>query len=764
MSAVADGTPVQTISSRRARLLAVAPWCWLALCPAVLALINRVHASLASTWLLVSMAVFFVMLLGRIVAAVLTQRARRPALVLMLAAMLCYAAGSAALNGSGQPDLTRFPAPGEWFFLAFYVCVAGYLIVDAPRRTTALAASWLETVIICGGAACLTASALMTLAANRLAVDGLPLLLAVMYPLLDVVLALLVLAQVILGLRNGLRASSGLLVGFVAFAVADSDFLLHLSSGTYQFGDLSIVVWGVALALVTGHACRSRRPESGSGVVRGLNPLVVAAGMSAAFVLAFEPTTSVRTYLLVPALATLAAAGLRLTVAVRAANLAADAIMLARSDDLTTLPNRRAVLAALERSLTDGTPLGLMILDLDGFKDINDALGHPAGDTVLQEIGGRMRAALDKRMMVARLGGDEFAVVAGIDDEIELMELAQAVLTAVRGSLCIDGITLNTDASIGITVRTDTDRVASELLRRADVAMYEAKENRAGALIYDPSSDEFSRERLRLAGDLRQAIGDRQLMLWYQPQIDATTRRVCGLEALVRWQHPEHGVLAPAMFLPAARRAGLMQALSEEVGRILIADLLKWRSQGATPRVAVNCGPPELMSGIFLPPLHEKLAQMGISADRIVVEVTEDSFLADPQRARELLNDLRGRGFQISIDDYGTGFSSLSYLHDLPVQELKIDRSFVGGICADPRSRMIVASTFQMAAALGLRTVAEGVENAATAADLIAMGVDVLQGYHISRPLPPDQVLGFVQQAHLGALPTMTVDNGQWAG
>jgi diguanylate cyclase (GGDEF)-like protein len=755
---------VHSVGIGLTRRLAVAPWSWLALCPAVLAVINAVRPSLAGTWLLVSMAVFFLMLLARIVAALLSQPARRPALLLILAAMICYAAGSAALNGSGTPDLTTFPAPGEWFFLAFYVCTAGYLLVDAPRRTTALGASWLETVIICGGAACLTASVLMTVAANRLAVDGLPLLLALLYPLIDVVLALLVVAQVVLGLRDGLRGASGLLAGFVAFAAADSDFLLHLSSGTYQFGDVSIVVWGAALALITGHACRARRTADAAGVVRGLNPLVVAAGMAAAFVLAFEPTTAVRTYLIVPALATLVAAGVRLTVAVRAANLAAEAITLARSDDLTSLPNRRAVLAALDRSLSDSTPLGLMILDLDGFKDINDALGHPAGDTVLREIGGRMRAALDKQLLVARLGGDEFAVVAEIDDEIELMELAQTVLAAVREPLSVDGITLSTGASIGITVRTDTDTISSDLLRRADVAMYEAKESRAGALIYDPASDEFSRERLRIAADLRQAIHDGQLVVWYQPQLDATTRRVCGLEALVRWQHPEHGVLAPAMFLPAARRAGLMQALSEEVGRIVVADLVRWRSQGTVPRVALNCGPPELMSGIFIPPLHARLAAVGISADHLVIEVTEDSFLADPQRARELLNDLRGRGFQISIDDYGTGFSSLSYLHDLPVQELKIDRSFVAGICADPRSRMIVASTFQMAAALGLRTVAEGVENAATAADLIAMGVDVLQGYYISKPLPPDQVLAFVRQAHLGALSAITVENGQWAG
>jgi EAL domain-containing protein (putative c-di-GMP-specific phosphodiesterase class I) len=249
-------------------------------------------------------------------------------------------------------------------------------------------------------------------------------------------------------------------------------------------------------------------------------------------------------------------------------------------------------------------------------------------------------------------------------------------------------------------------------------------------------------------------------VLWYQPQIDASTQTVCGLEALVRWQHPEYGLMPPVAFLPAARRAGLMQSMSEEIGRIAVADLARWQETGLTPRVAINCAPPELMSGIFLPRLYDMLKQAHVPASQIVIEVTEDSFLAEPERARSLLLDIRRQGFQVSIDDYGTGFSSLSYLRDLPVQELKMDRSFVATMRSDPRSRMIVASTFQMAAALGLRTVAEGVEDAATAADLVAMGVDVLQGYHLAQPMPPDQVEAWMRSRVLLGQPYLNaVDN-----
>jgi EAL domain-containing protein (putative c-di-GMP-specific phosphodiesterase class I) len=289
-------------------------------------------------------------------------------------------------------------------------------------------------------------------------------------------------------------------------------------------------------------------------------------------------------------------------------------------------------------------------------------------------------------------------------------------------------------------VRDPADDSSTDLLRRADVAMYQAKQARSGALLYDAHRDDFSRRKLQLADDLRRGIPNGQLVLWYQPQIDAATQQVKGVEALVRWKHPEHGLLSPIEFLPAARRAGLMLQVSQAVLELAIADMRRWTAKGIDLRVAINCAPPELLNGMFLPKLFQACDDGTIPPDRMVIEVTEDSFLAEPERARTILSAIRDHRLEVAIDDYGTGFSSLSYLRDLPVQELKMDRSFISALRTDPRSRMIVASTLQMAQALGLRMVAEGVEDAATMAELVQMGVDLLQGYHLARPMPADEL------------------------
>ncbi|WP_375476943.1 putative bifunctional diguanylate cyclase/phosphodiesterase [uncultured Jatrophihabitans sp.] len=701
--------------------------------------VSRFAPGFAQALITGSLAIFFALLLVRLGCAAAEQPSRRKALITLIVAVLLWAAASAMLNG-GQPDLTQFPGRGEWLFLAAYAGMAAFLVLDASKRLASSGASGLETVIICCGAACLAGGSFVTPLAHRLDSDGLGLLLAVLYPLLDVVLLLVVIAQMSLRTRGGARESGTLIAGFALLAGADSTFLIHISGSTYDYSTVSIVLWGLAFALIVGHACRTPNLAAAPPSERGITTTIVAGGLAATVFLAFEPAGTVRTYLLVPAVLTLAAAGSRLAMALGAANRAAEAIALSRSDDLTSLPNRRAMLHQLGQHIADRAPLGLMILDLDGFKDVNDTLGHAAGDTVLREIARRMREVLPTPVLLARLGGDEFAIVVVSDDEIELMETAHLVLAAVRAPLQIDGISLSADASVGITVRTDDDVHSSELLRRADVAMYHAKEQRVGALLYDPDTDDFSRDRLRLGEELRRAIDEHQLVLWYQPQLDAATADLCGLEALVRWQHPSRGMVNPALFLPAARRNGLMQALSEEVARLAVADIQRWAQRGLRPRVALNCAPPELMSGAFVARLHEMVRAADIDPRRITIEVTEDSFLAEPGRARAILTGVRELGFQVAIDDYGTGFSSLSYLRDLPIQELKLDQSFVSALSTDPRSKMIVASTIQMSKALELRFVAEGVEDARTAAELVAMGADVLQGYHFSRPIPAEQV------------------------
>lgn len=693
----------------------------------------------------ITLCTFFVLILARISIAALRSPQRRRSLVVLLVALALWAAGSAVLNASANPDLTTFPAPGEWLFLAAYIGIAGYLIIDTAHWKSTALDVWLEAAVVCGGTTCLAGSLLLTPVSHVVGKGGVPLLLALLYPMIDIALAVLVIAQIVLRVRRGVEQSIVLCLGFTLFAIADFNFVENLSVGTYDYDVLDGLLWATGFGLIVEAACWTRT-EVLKALPRRAGPgLMIAAASVAIAVLAIRPASGVGYYLTIPAVVTLVAAGGRLVQALRDANGAAEAFALSQTDDLTLLPNRRSVIGTLDKGLRSSRPLALMLLDLDGFKDVNDTLGHAAGDSVLQLAAHRMRQALPASVLIGRLGGDEYAIVMYEDDTLVLMETAQVVLDALLEPALVEGIELSTMASIGITVRGSADSESIELLRRADVAMYQAKATRSGVVLYDAHSDDFSRQKLQLAEELRRAIPDGQLVMYYQPQIDAASQQVCGLEALVRWQHPQHGLLSPIAFLPAARRDGLMLALSDAVARMVIADLRRWRAHGLQPRVSLNCAPPELFSGVFLPRLFRGIAEAKLPPESLVIELTEDTFIAEPERARGVLKEIRANHVQIAIDDYGTGFSSLSYLRDLPVQELKMDRSFIAVMLTDMRSRMIVASTFQMAHALGLRTVAEGVENAATAAELVAMGVDVLQGYHVAKPMPAAMVETWVR-------------------
>jgi diguanylate cyclase (GGDEF)-like protein len=473
---------------------------------------------------------------------------------------------------------------------------------------------------------------------------------------------------------------------------------------------------------------------------------LIASFITAIVLLLIRPEGLLGWAIGIPAALTLLATGARLAVALRDSRVAGEAFQLAQTDDLTGLPNRRAVLKALDDGISAQRPLGLMLLDLDGFKEVNDTLGHSAGDTLLELVALRMRESLPPEILLARIGGDEFAILVYEDDELDLLERAQAIRQTLLAPAKVDGMDLAMHASLGITIREAGDTRAADMLRRSDVAMYEAKVTRSGAQLYDAQRDEFSRQRLRMGEELRRALRKGHVVTWYQPKIDAVTQMTVGMEALVRWEHPERGMIPPMAFLSVARRSGLMQELSEVVARKAVADAARWQRAGLDLNVAINLAPSELLSGKLLPILYEAIESAGIPSHVITVEVTEDTFLADPERAREILLDVRRHGLKTSIDDYGTGFSSLAYLRDLPVTELKMDRSFVATVCTDDRSRLIVASTIDMAHALDLRVVAEGVESAAVTAEVVALGVDLLQGYHQSPPMPSDQVEGWVRE------------------
>jgi len=413
-------------------------------------------------------------------------------------------------------------------------------------------------------------------------------------------------------------------------------------------------------------------------------------------------------------------------------------------DALTGLPNRtllhdrlRHALAASQR---DRWPVALLLLDLDRFKEINDTFGHHCGDLLLQRVGPCLSGPLRASDTVARLGGDEFAVVLPGDDGAGALRTARKIGEALDVPFVIDGQSLQIGASIGVAFCPDHGDDPQTLLRRADVAMYEAKRTHSGCALYDAARDPYSADRLALVGALRHAIAHDELLLHYQPKVDLKSGRVCAVEALARWRHSEHGMIPPDRFIPLAEQTGLIAPLTLWVLDTALAQCRRWRSAGYTIDVAVNLS----MWNLHDPGLVDALA--GMLADRAVppaalcLELTESAIMADAERAQIVLARLAELGVGISIDDFGTGYSSLAYLKRLPVGELKIDKSFVQHMGEDENDRAIVASTVNLAHSLGLRVVAEGVEDK-RAWDLLArLGCDVAQGYYLSRPLPASEL------------------------
>ena len=411
----------------------------------------------------------------------------------------------------------------------------------------------------------------------------------------------------------------------------------------------------------------------------------------------------------------------------------------AQHDALTGLENRTAfqerLQHAIEGAAYTASPIAMMMMDLDRFKEINDTLGHQAGDLLLQQIGPRLRGMLRKQDTLARLGGDEFAMLLPGTDAAGAQELAERVQRALQQPFDLEGASIEIGGSIGIVCYPDHGIDADSLLRRADVAMYMSKEGSSGWALYSPERDHNTPERLALVTDLRRAIDRDELVLYYQPQVDVRTGTLYGVEALVRWTHPERGLLGPNTFIQLAEQTRLIGPLTQWAIRAALRQLTFFESKGLRLQVAVNLAASDLQDSAFPERVAELLRECGVAPSRLQLEITEGSLLADPRRARESLARLRALGVLVAIDDFGTGYSSLSYLQRLPVDELKIDRSFVGDMASDAGARAIVRAIIDLADDLGLRVVAEGVEDPATWEVLAALGCDVAQGYYFSPPV-----------------------------
>jgi diguanylate cyclase (GGDEF)-like protein len=412
-------------------------------------------------------------------------------------------------------------------------------------------------------------------------------------------------------------------------------------------------------------------------------------------------------------------------------------------DSLSGLPNRTLLTDRFEQALRadarSGTSTGLLLIDLDRFKEINDTFGHHYGDELLSQIGPRLAGVLREVDTVSRLGGDEFAVLLPDVGSVDhALVVASKLRETLRASFQVSGVDLDVEASVGVVVSGEHGLDTVTLMQRADIAMYVAKTQNLGAFAYTPEVNKHSPSRLALLGELRHALDQGELVLHYQPKIAASTGDVVGAEALIRWQHPQRGTIFPDDFIPLAEHTGLIGPLTRHVLDTALAQIRRWSDADRPLSVSVNLSARSLLDERLPEEVAELLAVHGVPPELFELEVTESALMSVPARAKQILERLSKMGIRISIDDFGAGYTSLSQLKTLPVSELKIDKSFVLSMNEDLDNAMIVHSVIDLGHSLGLSIVAEGVETDEVLTTLKDFGCDVAQGYWMSRPVPAD--------------------------
>lgn len=509
---------------------------------------------------------------------------------------------------------------------------------------------------------------------------------------------------------------------------------------------------------VNCHNALERRPETmarrvAAGVTPGhqfqrnelLGAIEINIPLQRAAALAHEQTQ--QGLLIVIAVMIIGLAGVCFLVYVdasRTRSMTAQLAQQANHDSLTGLPNRLSFDSTLASLLTSeglsDQQHAVLLLDLDNFKQINDTLGHEAGDHVLQMTAKRLSSVLRDSDFVARLGGDEFAVLLPATDRHQAEEVSQRIAQAIDSEYAIGEYRLTSGASIGIAMTPDHGAGAMELLRCADVAMYAAKNSHSSFCYYNEQDDDNHVSRLALINDLRQAVREQSLTLHYQPKYSLDEQRMVGVEALLRWNHPVHGNVSPDRIIPIAERCGLIGELTEWLLNESLNACRRLRDAGFDLSVSVNLSATNLHDMDLVTQVSEALLANELAPDVLILEVTESAMMLDPARAEQVLREIEHRGVRVSVDDYGTGYCSLSYLNRLPVQELKLDRSFLLNLLAGEKEAVIVDATLQLAHKLGLTMVAEGVEDGASLDYLASIGCDLVQGYFLCKPLPFEEL------------------------
>jgi diguanylate cyclase len=683
---------------------------------------------------------------GLVLARALLIGAERRAWLLLAIGIFFFAAGdvyfSLVLEGlSHVPS----PSPSDALYLTFYPCAFAMMVRLIGAHVRDLRASvWLDgaigglTVAAVGSAVLLepvmhTTHGTLASVTTNLA-----------YPLGDLVLIVFVFGVFALsGWRPG-RTWVLLALGFSVMAIADSVYLFRVAEGDYVSGTALDALWPAGLALLGYGAWSVPRPRDESRVA-GVAMMLVPCLFGAIALLLLVRANYVHLGLIPETLAgaALLAAGLRFAVTFNdVRRLSEIRERQARTDDLTGLANRRNFYAQLNEAIEGcrrrGASFALLTIDLDRFKELNDTLGHYAGDLLLQQIGPRMRSVV-RGEAVARLGGDEFGLI--LRDATAAAATARRLDQALRRPFELGDTTVSVHASIGIAVFPDDAQTTTGLLQRADVAMYQAKDDRSRYAFYAPATDHNSRERLGMVGELKSAIEQGGLIVHYQPQVDLRTNTVSGVEALVRWQHPRRGLLGADQFVAIAEQTGVMRELTASVLEQALAQQRAWLDEGRELTLAVNVSATNLVDSAFLGDLRRRLDHWRTPPGMLRLEITESVLIAEGSRVREVIESLGDLGVNLSLDDFGTGYSPLSYLRELPVAEIKIDRSFVESMMSDRDTSTIVGSVIGLARQLGIEVVAEGIETAEQLELLRSFDCPFAQGYLFSRPLPA-QVAG----------------------
>ncbi len=643
-----------------------------------------------------------------------------------------------------------FPSIADFFYLVYFLPLYVALVSLIRTRVPHFHASmWLDGVVGALGAASVAVAVLLEpafdVAEDTLAAT----IVSLAYPIADVLLlALLVAVGAILGVRSDRTlVLAGL--GVLANLVGDVAYLDLAPAGLYTEGGPLDLSWLCAVGLMAAAAHSANTaprpaPPALTGARVGWRVLAVplACNIASLLVLGSGYSEAMNPTAAWLAIGCVLAALCRTAITFQEVRAFNEVRAEARTDELTGLPNRRALYESISAALATSAPdrpTALLLMDLDGFKEVNDSLGHHAGDHLLRQIGPRLVPVLRGGDLLARLGGDEFAVLlpdTGLD---EAAALAARLRHLVMEPMSVEGIRLHVGVSIGVAGAPVPAATVEELLRCADVAMYEAKAGRTGVQVYVPDPLGGTGDRLRTMEDLRSALeGHDEIVVHLQPQVDLRTGAVVGAEALVRWHHPVRGLLAPADLLPAAEQAGLLRPLTDAVLDLSLSAAAGWWPERGIP-VSVNLSAANVTDLDLPGKVAQALVRHGLPAQALTLELVEDTLMSDPERGGRVLDELRHLGVRTSIDDYGTGYSSLAYLRNLPADELKLDRSLTHDVATEPRAATIVRYTVGLAHELGISVVAEGVEDDVTAQVLADLGCDVAQGFGVAHPMPvPD--------------------------